>query len=55
MIIHTEVCFRRTGHSDPISLEGKIVAQQIKVTLGITGLYFFRVPIEKTVWHLDVG
>ena len=26
------------GHSDPIFLNGKIIAQRIKGTLGITGL-----------------
>ena len=43
------------GSSDPTFFYGKGVAQQIKGTLGITGLYFFRVLIEKSVWHLDVG
>jgi len=43
------------GHSDPVCLDGKLIAQQIKVTTGITGLYFLRVHIDKSVWHLDVG
>lgn len=45
----------KAGSSDPIFFHGQNIAQQIKGTLGITGLYFFRVPIEKSVWHLDVG
>jgi len=32
-----------------------VIAQRIKGTLGITGLYFLRVHIDKNVWHLDVG
>ena len=43
------------GHSDPVVLKGKAIAQQIKGTLGITGLCFFRALIDKNVWHLDVG
>ena len=45
----------KVGHSDPVILCGKIIAQQIKGTPGITGLYFLRVPIDGSVWHLDVG
>jgi hypothetical protein len=33
----------------------KNIDQRIKGTLGITGLYFFRVLIIGNVWHLDVG
>ena len=43
------------GHSDPMSLTKKDIAQQIKGTLGITGLPLFRVPIDGVIWHLDVG
>lgn len=25
------------------------------VTIGITGWFFWRVRIDKKVWHLDVG
>ena len=42
-------------HSDPIILNGKVIAQRIKGTLGITGLCFFRALIDGIVWHLDVG
>jgi hypothetical protein len=42
------------GHSDPVVLHGKAIAQRIKGTLGITGLSFFRAPIDGMVWHLDV-
>ena len=42
------------GHSDPIFLNGKIIAQRIKGTLGITGLWFLRDAIDGVVWHLDV-
>ena len=45
----------KVGHSDPIILSGKVIDQQIKGTLGITGLQFFRVPIDGIIWHLDVG
>jgi len=27
----------QVGHSDPVILRGKVIAQQIKGTLGITG------------------
>ena len=43
------------GHSDPVILCGKIIAQRIKGTPGITGLWSLRVHIDETVWHLDVG
>lgn len=29
--------------------------QRKKGTLGITGLFGYRVPIDIQVWHLDVG
>lgn len=45
----------KAGHSDLVNLKGKLINQQIKVTLGITGLCFLRVHIDKNVWHLDVG
>ena len=35
-------------------LYGMAIAQRIKVTLGITGLLFSRVHIDRIVWHLDV-
>lgn len=47
--------FNGAGRSDPIIFCGKVIAQRIKETQGITGLYFFRVPIDESVWHLDVG
>jgi len=45
----------KVGHSDQVVLCGKIIAQRIKDTLGITGWWFLRVLIDETVWHLDVG
>ena len=45
----------KVGHSDPIILYGKVIDQRIKSTPGITGLWFLRVHIDETVWHLDVG
>jgi len=33
----TEICFLQVGHSDPVTLCGKVAAQRIKGTLGITG------------------
>jgi len=47
--------FGLADHSDPVILYGKVIAQQIKGTLGITGLYLLRVHIDRDVWHLDVG
>ncbi len=43
------------GHSDPIVLNEKAIAQRIKGTPGITGLFFLRDLIDRKVWHLDVG
>ena len=45
----------KVGHSDPVVLYGRAIAQRIKGTLGITGLYRPRVHIDGGVWHLDVG
>ena len=45
----------KAGHSDPVVLYGRAIAQRIKGTLGITGLYRPRVHIDGGVWHLDVG
>ncbi len=45
----------KIGHNDPVILCGKIIAQQIKGTPGITGWYLSKVPIDRGVWHLDVG
>jgi hypothetical protein len=45
----------RVGHSDPVLRSSCCIARKIKGTLGITGLFFFRVPIDGNFWHLDVG
>ena len=45
----------KAGHSDPVVLNGRAIAQRIKATLGITGLSPPRVHIDGEVWHLDVG
>ena len=45
----------KVGHSDPVALHGRAIAQRIKGTLGITGGYRPRVHIDGGVWHLDVG
>ena len=45
----------KVGLSDPAILRGRVVAQRIKGTLGITGLSHPRVHIDDEVWHLDVG
>ena len=34
---------------------GRVIAQRIKGTPGITGLSLPRVHIDGEVWHLDVG
>jgi len=41
-------------YSEPIIFKGIIIDKRIKGTLGITGLYFFKVLIDRSVWHLDV-
>ena len=45
----------KVGHSDPAVACGSAVAQRIKGTPGITGLFPPRVHIDGEVWHLDVG
>src|ERR1700719_1246670 len=45
----------KAGHSDPVVLNGRAIAQRIKGTPGITGLSPPRVHIDEEVWHLDVG
>ena len=45
----------KAGHSDPVVLNGRAIAQRIKGTPGITGWYRPRVHIDGGVWHLDVG
>ena len=45
----------KVGLSDPAVGNGTAVAQWIKGTLGITGLFLPRVHIDGEVWHLDVG
>ena len=45
----------KVGLSDPAVLCGRAVAQRIKGTPGITGLFLPRVHIDEEVWHLDVG
>ena len=45
----------KAGPSDPVIPYGRVIAHQIKGTLGITGLSPPRVHIDVAVWHLDVG
>ncbi len=45
----------KAGLSDPVILCGRVIAQRIKGTPGITGLSGPRVHIDGPVWHLDVG
>jgi hypothetical protein len=45
----------KAGHSDPVVLYGRAIAQRIKGTPGITGLSRPRAHIDGVVWHLDVG
>ena len=49
-ITRTKVC-----HSEPKIFKDNNFDQRIKGTLGITGLYCFKVLIDSNVWHLDVG
>ena len=52
---HTGRAGAKAGLSDPATLNGRVVAQRIKGTPGITGLSPPRVHIDAEVWHLDVG
>lgn len=52
---HTSRAGAKAGLSDPATLNGRVVAQRIKGTPGITGLSPPRVHIDAEVWHLDVG
>jgi hypothetical protein len=45
----------KVGLSDPVVVCGNAIAQRIKGTPGITGLFGSRVHIDSRVWHLDVG
>jgi hypothetical protein len=45
----------KAGLSDPAIPNGRVVAQQIKGTPGITGLSPLSVHSGEEVWHLDVG
>ena len=45
----------KVGHSDPVVLNGRAIAQRIKGTPGITGLSLPSVHSGEAVWHLDVG
>ena len=45
----------KSGHSDPVVLNGRAIAKRIKGTPGITGLSRPRVQIDGADWHLDVG
>ncbi len=45
----------KAGHSDPVILSGRVIAQRLKGTPGITGLSPPRAHIDGEVWHLDVG
>lgn len=52
---HTSRAATKVGHSDPVVLSGRAIAQRLKGTPGITGLSLPRVHIDGEVWHLDVG
>ena len=45
----------KLGPSDPVIPYGRVIAHQIKGTLGITGLSPPSVHSGVAVWHLDVG
>jgi hypothetical protein len=45
----------KAGLSDPVIPNGRVIAQQIKGTPGITGLSLPSVHSGGAVWHLDVG
>ena len=52
---HTGQAVSKEGSSDPAIPSGRVVAQRIKGTPGITGLSPPRVHSDGEVWHLDVG
>jgi hypothetical protein len=54
IVIYTYITRVEVYRSDPIFIKDKKFEQQIKGTIGITGLYFLRVLINGNVWHLDV-
>ncbi len=45
----------KVGLSDPVIPNGRVIAHQIKGTLGITGLSHPSVHSGDAVWHLGVG
>ena len=45
----------KAGLNDPVIPCGRVIAQQIKGTPGITGLSPPSVHSGEAVWHLDVG
>ena len=52
---HTGRTVSKEGSSDPAIPCGRVVAQRIKGTPGITGLSLPSVHSGGAVWHLDVG
>ena len=52
---HTGQAVSKEGSSDPAIPSGRVVAQRIKGTPGITGLSLPSVHSGGAVWHLDVG
>src|SRR3982074_2484232 len=45
----------KVGHSDPVVPRGWAIAQRIKGTPGITGVWRLREELDGLGWHLDVG
>ena len=45
----------KAGFSDPVVLNGRAIAQQIKGTPGITGLSPLSVHSGEEVWHLNIS
>ena len=54
-VSHTGQTVSKEGSSDPAIPCGRVVAQRIKGTPGITGLSLPSVHSGGAVWHLDVG
>ena len=52
---YTDRADTKVGPSDPVIPYGRVIAHQIKGTLGITGLSLPSVHSGGAVWHLDVG
>lgn len=54
IVIYINNTRTKVYYSDPKLFKVKYFENQILGTLGITGLYFWRVLIDKNVYYFDV-